>query len=167
MAAAAAAKAPSIKNERDRVFVENYPKDHKDPVDVKAELKETVYFGNCQGGVFKVNGKCKGITVNKCSNISIIFSTIVGNLELANLSKVQVQIDGDCPIIQMDACERCGVYIKEAKTASTVKIYSAKGTANNVYFPKGDDMEECPLPEQIVSQFKSGKLESHVGGKED
>lgn len=134
---------------------------------MKAELKETVYFGNCQGGVFKVDGKCKGITVNKCNNISIVFGTIVGNLELANLSKVQVQIDGECPIIQMDACERCSVYVKEAKTAAAVKIYSAKGTANNVYFPKGEDMIECPLPEQIVSLLKGDKLESRVAGKDD
>jgi len=162
---AAAAKVAGIKKERDRVFVENYGKDQKDEVKVSPELKETVYFGNIEGGTFKIESKCKGITINKCKNCSIVFPTIVGNLEIANSSKVQIQATGDVPIIQIDGSERLSIYISDAKCAESVKIYSAKSTSNNVYFPSGEDMAEFPLPEQFVSLYKGGKLESNVASK--
>jgi len=136
---------------------------------VKSEIKETIYFGNNHGGVFTVSTKAKGITINKCSGITIIFSeNIVGNLEIANSSKLTIQIAADAPIIQIDATERTSILINLV-CAKKIQIFSAKSSSNVVQIPKGEDGDyiEFPLPEQIRTEFPLGAgITSSVAAKD-
>jgi len=156
-------KTPSIKNERDRVFVENYGKDHKSEVVVKPEIKESVYIGSCLGGTFKVETKAKGVTINKCENIAVILHGVVGNVEVVNCKKVQIQLNGTAPIFQVDSSDRTSIYLSPDELKTSFKVYSAKSSSTNVYTPSGEDENvEHAIPEQIVSHLHNGKLVSEV-----
>jgi len=159
------APKPHIKTERDRVFVENYGKDTKDPVVVKPELKETVYIGNCTGGSFKVETKCKGVTINKCDNITIQLPPVVGNTEVMNCKKTHLHFTSTCPIIQVDGSERVSIHLSKDGVDQKTRIYTAKSSSVNVYIPgakEDDDEIEVPVPEQIVSYIEKTKLHSEV-----
>jgi len=140
----------------------NYPKDHKEQVVVKPELKETVFLGNNKGGVFKVETKAKGVTISNCENIAVFLTSVVGNVEVVNCKKVQVQIAGTAPIIQVDASDRTSIHLSAGAVAGGTRVYSAKSASTNIYTPQGDDEQEHAVPEQFVSQVKSGKLHTEV-----
>eukprot|EP00456_Euglypha_rotunda_P039986 TRINITY_DN3084_c0_g1_i3.p1 TRINITY_DN3084_c0_g1~~TRINITY_DN3084_c0_g1_i3.p1 ORF type:complete len:171 (+),score=36.17 TRINITY_DN3084_c0_g1_i3:43-555(+) len=159
------APKPTIKTERDRVFVENYGKDTKDPVTVKPEIKETVYIGNCSGGQYKVETKCKGVTINKCENITIQLAPVVGNAEIMNCKKVTIYFGGAVPIIQVDGSERISLHIHKDAIDAKVRVYTAKSSSVNVYIPgakEEDDETEVAIPEQVVSTINGKALSSEV-----
>jgi len=155
-------KTPGIKTERERVFVENYPKDHKEQVVVKPEIKETVFLGSNKGGVFKVETKCKGVTVSNCENIAVLLNAVVGNVEVVNCKKVQIQLSGTAPIFQVDASDRTSIHLSAEAVTGGTRVYTAKSASTNIYTPSGDEEAEHALPEQFVSQIKSGKLHTEV-----
>lgn len=149
---------------RNKFFVENYSAEEvKEPIVIESTFKDSVYIGKCTGGVYKIDGKCKNLTINGCSGIGVLANTVVVGVELINCKKVDFQTTGTIPFIQIDNCERIKVYLSPEAVAGDVKIFSSKTSAVNVYNPTEDgDMKENDLPEQIVSEFVDGKFVSSI-----
>ena len=153
----------TTKKERDRHFIEKYTKDQKEPVSVSPDIKETVYIGNCSDVTVIVETKSKGITLNNCTNVSVLIkNNVVGPVEVVNSKKCNVQTQGEVGIWQIDRSASTNVYLSEVAVEKNNPIFTAQSTATNIFMPKGDDMVELPVPEMFSSTIKDGELVTEV-----
>jgi adenylyl cyclase-associated protein len=143
-------------------FVEGYHADTTTdaPVKVSPEISQGVYIGRCLGGVFQVDSKSKSVTINGCKNIGVMISaSVVARVEIINCQKVNVQIDGATPIVQIDGSERINLYMSAESCNAT--ILSSRTQAININVPNPDDEEdmlELALPEMVKSTLVGKKF---------
>jgi len=187
-ASKAAGKAPAskpwtgVRNDVDRktIFVEQIDKQQakeiKEPVRVESTYQETVYVGNIDASlnqvIVQIDNKCKAITISGCQNVGVVCTDVVARIEIVNCKKLQVQVQGVCPIIQVDKTERSSIFLSDAclKLDPTTSIYSSACSGVNIISPNGDegDTHENAIPEQFKSQIVGVKMQSHIisGGSE-
>ena len=112
--------------------------------------------------IINITGKCKAITINNCKNVGVICTDVVARVEIVGSSKVQLQIQGACPIIQIDKTDTGTVYLSDACLAlePSTLVYSSGCSGVNIVSPVegAEDMAENPIPEQMKSQIVNGKL---------
>lgn len=145
-----------------RWYVSGLDKDTSEPVEITSKgLKDSVYVEKCSGGVVKIVGKINALTINNCSGTGIVFDDAVSIAEVINSKKVQVQVIGSVPTLVVDKSADIALYASE-KSKTISKIVSSESSSINYLTPEGDDMIEHPVPYQISSEIKDGKLVSSV-----
>lgn len=162
-------KAPAKKegsidtSKQDKIFIEHYGKEQKEPVVVKIPPQPTpktgVFIGQCSDCVIKIEGKAKNITVSGCNAAGIVFDECVTTLEAINSKRCQVQALKTCGTFTLDKCDRMKVYLPDASYAAGALVFTTQSSATNIYYPTddGEDMVEYGVPEQILSHFSTGK----------
>ena len=50
----------------------------------------------------KINGKANSITVDNCRDFGFVFDSVISQVEILNCTKVQGQMDQNCPSISID-----------------------------------------------------------------
>ena len=156
-------------------FFENVDKklarQYTEPIVLRPEVSDTVYLGSLDGTinqlVVQIEGKCKSVTVNNCKKVAIIANNVVANIGIVRSSRIQFQVTGSVPIVQIDKTDQSTVYLSEACLAldPTTSIYSAASSGINIVFPTADneDSVEAPLPEQTKSVVsKTGSVEHQL-----
>ena len=141
-----------------------------EPVKIATEVFDTVYLGKIDGTanqvVVMLDQKCKAITLNSCKKVAVVCSDVVARIEIVNCQKIQLQITGTCPIIQIDKTDQTTVYLSQAcmQLDPTTMIYSSGCTGVNICSPTADDEDqvENAVPEQMKSQVINGKLVSEI-----
>ncbi|KAJ2725213.1 F-actin-capping protein subunit alpha [Coemansia sp. Benny D115] len=141
--------------------VENYGTEH---LTIEAtETKQTVYMYNCKGTTLEVKNKLNGIAIDNCQKCGIIFDSLVAQCEIINSKSVQVQARESVPSIQIDRTDGAHVFLSETARDNT-QITTAKASEVNISFPyetsnpDDDNFVEQPVPEQLQTVIKNGKL---------
>jgi small nuclear ribonucleoprotein (snRNP)-like protein len=164
-------KEPKITVRNDKVFIENYGPEQKEPVVYKCELvdgkpKVGVFIGNCNKCVIKLEGKAKNITISGCKEAGIVFDTCVTTVEAINSQKCQLQATEACGTFMLDKCDRTKVYLptSSCKDGNQALVYTTQSASTNIYYdkPDGEEMEEYGVPEQILHTFEIGKPPSTI-----
>lgn len=164
-------KPAAITKQTNKVFVENY--DGKvingEPVvvvmDGEEGVKTGVFVGNCKGPnlVIKIEGKCKNITINNCSDMAVVFDTCITTVEMIGSKKVQVQaaVAGGSYIV--DKCDRTSLYLADSSLEDQVVVYTCQSTSTVVYqsTADGEDQVEHGIPNQILSTFVKDTAPTH------
>jgi adenylyl cyclase-associated protein len=158
-----------VKKEGNKWYVDNI-KGSQDTVIEISEPKEVVIISNCSSFVVKVNGKCTGITANRCTQGGIIFDDIIGSVEVMNGKKIQLQANGQVPTIQIDKTEGATLYLQTAASQKADIITSLVSELNVILpgaNPETDDPAELPAPSQFLTKVDGRKLITtpveHVG----
>ena len=73
---------------------------------------------------------CK-IDLDNCEGTGLVLDTLVGGLEISKSKKVQIQIMGKSPIINIDHVDQATIYL--SKTGLDVEIITSSTTGINVY----------------------------------
>lgn len=159
----AAVLPPSIKTQGDKVFIENYGKDTDTEYTcelIDGKPKVGVFIGKCNGGVVRIKGKAKNITISGCVNAGIVFEDCVTTVEVINSKRCQIQGQNTAGTVMLDKCDRTKVYLPAASCTAPLKalVYTTQCSSTTVFFDGvGEDMEEYGAPEQILSTFELGK----------
>ncbi|KAJ2783850.1 suppressor of rasval19 [Coemansia javaensis] len=171
--AAPAAAAPAAKTQRpaklelqnDKWVVENYGTEH---LTIEATLtKQTVYMYNCKGTTLDIKGKLNGVAIDSCQKCGVVFDTLVAQCEIVNCKSVQVQTRETVPSILIDRTDGAHIFLSEP-ARDAVQITTAKASEVNVSFPyttdrpEDDNFVEHPVPEQLQTIVKDGKLVTTV-----
>jgi hypothetical protein len=121
--------------------------------------KQQVYIANCHDVSVHIHGrKIKALLIDSCSNLNVIFDTIISVFEVENSKHIGVQSTGVCPTFALDKTDGITVWMtRECMKVSN--FVTSKCTEVSISIPRYDgandwDRKEVPLPEQYVHRFQ-------------
>jgi adenylyl cyclase-associated protein len=146
-------------------IIENFENTITEIIEIPAELNHSILISKCSKCVLKVTGKANAISIDNCSNLSILIDSLVSSLDVIKAPKFQVQVDGVVPTILLDQVDGAQIYLSNKSLAT--EIFTSKCSAVNVVLPpkddsSEDDSKEIAFPEQIRSVVKNGTLVSEI-----
>lgn len=159
------AKKPSRKElDGNKWIVENFENTGHDIIEIAAELNHSILISRCSKCIIKVNGKANAISIDNCTGLSIMISSLVSSIDVIKSPKFAVQVDGVLPTILLDQVDGGQIYLGEESMKSPPEIFTSKSSSINVVTPpKGDeDSKEEALPEQMRTYFKNGKFVTEI-----
>lgn len=156
-------KQPRKDLEGTKWLVENFD-NPGDIVEIPAQQNQSILISRCNKTIVKVSSKANAISIDNCTGLSIIVDSLVSSLEVIKCPKFALQIDGVVPTVLLDQVDGAVVYLGLESLGT--EIFSSKSTGINIMLPpkKGtdEDTKECPVPEQIKSYVKDGKLITEI-----
>lgn len=154
-----------------KVFVENYDgkvtKGEPTIVTMDGEdgVKTGIFIGNCKGPdcIIKIEGKCKNITINNCTDVAVIFETCVTTVEVIGSRKLQIQATEAAGSYIVDKSDRTSLYLADRSLEDQVVVYTCQSTSTVVFqsTADGEDQLEHGIPNQILSTFKKAQEPTH------
>eukprot|EP00934_Nitzschia_sp_Nitz4_P003538 Nitzschia sp. Nitz4//scaffold299_size22801//10736//12924//NITZ4_008535-RA/size22801-augustus-gene-0.41-mRNA-1//1//CDS//3329546342//3528//frame0 len=133
--------------------------------------KQSVHVVNCHDVNVHVHGrKMKALLVDNCSNVNVIFDTVITTCEVVNCTSVGLQTTGLCPTFSIDLSDGVMIWLTRESMKNT-DFVTSKSSNVTVSIPRGDDSEpwerkDIPLPVQYVHKFQEGgEIMSHRAGR--
>lgn len=145
-------------------WIVEYHQDNRQIMIEETEINHTVHLFGCKNSVVQIKGKVNAISMVNCSKTSILLDSVVSGLSITSSPSFTVQILGQVPTIQIDNTDSGQVYLSKT-CVDNVEVITSKTSAINISVPVGEeegDFEEKPVPEQIKSVVKDGKLVSSI-----
>uniref|UniRef100_A0A914ICI4 Adenylyl cyclase-associated protein n=1 Tax=Globodera rostochiensis TaxID=31243 RepID=A0A914ICI4_GLORO len=142
---------PKVELKDHKVWQIEFHKDNRD-IKVQTDIKQSVYVYRCENSVVQIKGKVNSVTVDSCKKTSVVFDSLLSQVEVINSQSVEVQSLGALPTISIQKTDGCQVYL--SKESLGAEIVTSKSSEMNVMVPKGDgDFTEFPVPEQFKTTF--------------
>jgi len=126
--------------------------------------KHQVYIFKCSNVTIDVKGKCKGIVVDGCTRVNVLFDNIISVVELVNGKNLAIQTRGIVPNVAIDKTAGCMVYLSK-ESAPVTTFVTSTSSEMNVSWPSGDkddELTEKPIPEQFMHKLVNGVITSEV-----
>lgn len=158
------AKKPSRKQlDGNKWYIENHDSP-SDIIEIPAELTHSILISHCNKTIVKVNNKANAISIDNCVGLSIIVDSLVSSVSVIKSPKFALQIDNVVPTLELDQVDGATIYLNQNSLAT--ELFTSKCSNVNVLLPPKEgteeDDKECPLPEQIRSYIKDGKVVSEI-----
>ena len=149
---------PTLELKDDKRWVVEYQKGAQDLVIENPQTKHAVALYKNDNVVLTVKGKVASITIDNCSNTSVIFDTAISSVEIVNSKKIQVQVNNNVPIMSVDKSN--GVSLFLSTESLDTSVVSSLSQEINIYVPKNDETLELAVPSQFTTTFdkNTGKL---------
>ena len=159
-----AKKPPKKELDGTKWIIENYENmNQSEIIEVDAEISHSILISRCSKSIIKVNGKANVISIDNCSGLSIVIDSLVSSLDVIKSNRFQVQVNGVLPYIMLDQVDGGQIYLSSESLGT--EVFTSKSSSINVVLPPSDesgDDKEVPLPEQIKTYIKNGKLVSEI-----
>ncbi|CAG9530317.1 unnamed protein product [Cercopithifilaria johnstoni] len=141
--------------------VEYYKNNNNVMVEV-SNMKQTVYVFKCENTVIQIKGKVNSVTLDSCKKTSVVFDSLLSQLEVINCQSVQIQTLGAMPTLSIQKTDGCQVYL--SKNAINAEIITSKSSEMNVLVPGAEDGDfvEFAVPEQFKTVYDGQKLKTTV-----
>jgi len=127
------------------------------------EINHSVFIFRCKNTTIQIKGKINAVSLNECVKTNIIVDNLVSSIEVIKSNNFAMQIMGKAPNLQVDQCDGGTVYV--SKESLGIEIFTSKSSAININVPGAGedwDYQECPVPEQLKTTIKGGKLETEI-----
>lgn len=160
--AAAPKKEPKKELDGNKWLIENFDSP-SGPVEVEVSLQQSLLITKCKNTTIVLKGKANAISIDNCPRTQILVESLVSSVDVIKSPNFAVQITGSVPTIMLDQVDGASVYLS-AESLGT-EVFNSKCSSINIVLPpekEEDDSKECPLPEQIVTRIKGGKLVSEI-----
>ncbi|KAJ2676973.1 F-actin-capping protein subunit alpha [Coemansia sp. RSA 1085] len=162
---AATSRPKRMELQNDKWYVENYGTEH---LTIEATAtKQTVYMYNCKGTTLDIKNKINSVAIDNCQKCGVVFDSLVSQCEIVNCKSVQIQARETVPSVLIDRTDGAHVFLSQEARDQT-QITTAKASEVNVSFPyetenpEDDNFVEQPVPEQLQTVVKDGKLVTTV-----
>ncbi|KAL3093637.1 hypothetical protein niasHT_026675 [Heterodera trifolii] len=150
-AGATAGHAPKLELKDHKIWQIEFHSGNRD-IKVQTDIKQSVYVYRCENSVVQIKGKVNSVTVDSCKKTSVVFESLLSQVEVINSQSVEIQSLGALPTISIQKTDGCQVYL--SKESLGAEIVTSKSSEMNVLVPKGDgDFTEFPVPEQFKTTF--------------
>jgi adenylyl cyclase-associated protein len=152
-------KPPRKELDGNKWYIEHY-ENASEVIEIPAQLTHSILISRCNKAIIKVNNKANAISIDNCTNLSIIVDSLVSSVEVIKSPKFALQIDGVVPTVMLDQVDGGMIYLNQ--NSLDTDILTSKCSGMNIVLPakegSDDDDKECPLPEQFRSYVKNGSL---------
>ena len=156
-------RTPKLELKDQKVWQIEYHQGNRD-IKVQTDMKQSVYIFRCENSVVQIKGKVNSVTVDSCKKTSVVFDSLLSQVEVINCQSVEIQTLGPLPTISIQKTDGCQVYL--SKEALSAEIVTSKSSEMNILVPKGEqgDFSEFPVPEQFKTTYdaKKNKLQTVV-----
>lgn len=162
------AKKPGRKElDGNKWIVDSFDNTGNEIVEITAELHQSVLISRCTKTIIRIHGKANAISIDNCTGLSILIDSLVSSLDVIKSPQFAVQVDGFIPTILLDQVDGAQIYLGQESLST--ELFTSKSSGVNVVVPPSDeeggdegDSKEMPLPEQIRSVVRDGRVVSEV-----
>lgn len=131
-----------------------------DVIEIEAEIQHSVLISRCKNTTIRITGKGNAISLDNSSRTSLIIDSLVSSVDVIKCPNFALQVLGTLPTILLDQVDGATVYL--SKDSVNTEVFTSKCSSININLPVDDDYVENPIPEQIRSYVKDGKLISEI-----
>lgn len=158
-----AKKPPRLELEDGNKWMVENQENNREIIIDQTGLSHTVHVFNCTSSTVRVMGKINAVTMVGCKKTALVIESAVSSLSITSSPSFEVQITGTVPTVQIDTTDSGAVYLSK-ECMQTVEIITSKTSSINISVPVGEegDFKENPLPEQIKSVIRDGKVVSEI-----
>jgi adenylyl cyclase-associated protein len=109
-----------------------------------------------------VKGKANAISIDNSPRLSLIIDSLVSSVDVIKSANFALQVLGTLPTVLMDSVDGAQIYLSK-ESMNTEVIYSKCASINlNLIESEDGDYKEVPLPEQLRTYIKDGKVVSEI-----
>lgn len=129
-------------------------------VEIEAEIQHSILISRCKNTTIRINGKANAISLDNCSRASLVIDSLVSSVDVIKCPNFALQVLGTLPTVLLDQVDGATIYL--SKESSSTEVFTSKCSSVNINLPTEEDYEENPVPEQIRTYIKGGKLVSEI-----
>ncbi|KAF2723381.1 hypothetical protein K431DRAFT_283181 [Polychaeton citri CBS 116435] len=157
-------KSPPARKELDgnKWYIENFDSPAS-PIEVEVEIQHSILISKCKNTTIILKGKANAVSIDNSSRTQILVDTLVSSVDVIKCPNFALQVTGALPTVMLDQVDGATLYL--GKESLATEVFTSKCSSVNVVLPpvkEEDDSVECPLPEQIRTYIKDGKLVSEI-----
>lgn len=143
-------------------YIENWDAPSS-PITVKVSITQSILISNCKNTTIIFRGKANAISIDGSPRTQILVETLISSVDVIKCPNFALQITGAVPTIMLDQVDGASIYLGVDSLAT--EVFTSKCSSINVVLPperEEDDTKEYPLPEQLRTYIKDGKLVSDI-----
>lgn len=152
-------KPPKKELDGNKWIIENFDTPG-DVIELDAEINHSILISRVKNTTIRVNGKANAISLDNSSRASLIIDSLVSSVDVIKCPNFALQVLGTLPTVLLDQVDGASVYL--SKESLNTEIFTSKCTSVNINLPTDEDYAESPIPEQIRSYIKDGRLVSEI-----
>jgi len=162
---ASASRPPKKELDGNKWLIENHSSPSA-PIEIEVSLSQSILITNCTATTIILKGKANALSISNSPKCQILVESLISSIDVINCPKFAVQITGSVPTILLDQVDGASIYL--SKEGLGTEVFSSKCSAVNLVLPPEDakdeegDSREVPLPEQIRSWIRDGKVVSEI-----
>lgn len=132
-------------------------------IEVEASINQSILISRCTKVGIRVVNKGNAISVDNCTNLSLVIDSLVSSVDVIKSPKFEIQVLGTLPTIMLDQVDGASIYL--GKGSFGTEVFTSKCASVNINVAgdsEDDDYRECPLPEQVKSVVRNGRVVSEI-----
>jgi len=147
--------------EGNKWIVENY-EGAEEPIALEVKLTQSVLITRCNRTTIRLNGKANAVSIDSSARCNLIIDSLVSSVDVVKSPNFALQVLGALPTVLLDQVDGATVYLSSESLHT--EVLTSKCSSVNVNLPgdDGGDYRECPLPEQLRSVVRDGKVVSEI-----
>nr|POE94713.1 adenylyl cyclase-associated protein [Quercus suber] len=134
------------------------------PLTIEVQLTQSLLISNCKNTTIILRGKANAISIDNCPRLQILVESLISSIDVIKSPNFAVQVTGALPTILLDQVDGASLYLGHDSLAC--EVFTSKCSSVNIVLPPADEQQgdsvECPLPEQLRSYVKDGKVVSEI-----
>jgi len=133
------------------------------PIELEVSLTHSILITKCKNTTIILRGKANAISIDNSPRTQILVETLVSSVDVIKCPGFAVQVTGALPTIMLDQVDGAQIYL--GKESLATEVFTSKCSSINIILPpegEEEDSAECPLPEQIRTFVRGGKLVSEI-----
>ncbi|KAI4193208.1 MAG: hypothetical protein LQ346_003987 [Caloplaca aetnensis] len=157
-----AKKPPKKELEGNKWLIENYDS-HSGMLEIPAQITHSILISRCVKTTIRVLGKANAISLDNCSQVSLVIDSLVSAVDVIKSPKFELQVLGTLPTVMLDQVDGAAVYL--GRDSLDTEVFTSKCTGVNLNLPppgEEEDYVERALPEQIKSVIRGGVVVSEI-----
>ncbi|KAI7159023.1 adenylate cyclase-associated protein [Hortaea werneckii] len=134
------------------------------PIEIEVSLQQSVLITKCNKTTIILKGKANAVSIDNSPRTQILVETLVSSIDIIKSPNFAAQVTGTLPTIMLDQVDGASVFLSK-ETVERTEVFTSKCSSINVVLPPEkdeDDSSEVPVPEQIKTYVKGGKLVSEI-----
>lgn len=132
-------------------------------LEIDAAINHSILISRCIKTTIRVIGKANAISIDNCLQCSLVIDSLVSAVDVIKSPKFEMQVLGMLPTIMLDQVDGAAIYL--SPNSLDTEILTSKCTGVNINVPgrsEDDDYVEQPLPEQLRSILRNGKMVTEI-----
>ncbi|KAI9780406.1 MAG: hypothetical protein M1816_002864 [Peltula sp. TS41687] len=151
-------------------IIENY-ESPSSIIQVSAAINQSILISRCRDSTVQVSGKANAISIDNCPRLCLILESLVSSVDVIKSPNFAMQVTGNLPTIMLDQVDGATIYLGQHSLGT--EIFTSKCSGVNLNVPPSaaggrveddhaEDWIECPLPEQIKSVVRDGRVVNEI-----
>lgn len=155
-------KEPKKELDGNKWLIENFDSPAS-PVEIEVSLTQSILITKCKNTTIILRGKANAVSIDNSPKMQMLVENLVSSIDVIKCPGFAVQVTGALPTIMLDQVDGASIYL--GQDSLHTELFTSKCSSVNVVLPPAkeeDDSVECPLPEQMRTFVREGKLVTEI-----